>query len=121
MWFLCTLSAGNMTPLKLLKVRIFQKVSFIMAHCSYLEIYISLKIRLCLVDFEGKFQTNLQAKLFNFLVWKFKSIMVIFLLFLQNLSNRVLCTHCCCYSKELTSWNCNLMQKLQFQYVNSLE
>ena len=50
-------------------------------HCSFLDIYISRKIRLCVVDFEGKFQANLQAKLFNFLVWKFKSIILIFLLF----------------------------------------
>ena len=34
-------------------------------HCSYLDIYISRKIRLCVVDLEGKFQTNLQAKLFG--------------------------------------------------------
>ena len=32
------------------------------AHCSYLEIYVSRKIRLCVVDLESKFQTNLQAK-----------------------------------------------------------
>ena len=51
------------------------------AHCSYLDIYISRKIRFCVVDLEGKFQTNLQAKLLNFLVWKFRSITPIFLLF----------------------------------------
>ena len=51
------------------------------AHCSFLDIYISRKIRLCVVDLEGKFQTNLQAKLLNFLVWKFRSIILIFLLF----------------------------------------
>ena len=44
------------------------------AHYSYLDIYISQKIRFCVVDLEGKFQTNLQAKLLNFLVWKFRSI-----------------------------------------------
>jgi hypothetical protein len=38
------------------------------AHCSYLDIYISQKIRLCKGDFEGKFQFNLQAKLLNVLV-----------------------------------------------------
>ena len=37
-------------------------------HCSYLDIYISQKIRLCKGDFEGKFQFNLQAKLLNVLV-----------------------------------------------------
>ena len=38
-------------------------------HCTvlnYLEIYISWKIRLCVVDLEGKFQTNLQAKPITF-------------------------------------------------------
>ena len=49
--------------------------------CSYLDIYISRKIRLCVADLKGKFQTNLQAKLLNFLVWKFRSIILIFLLF----------------------------------------
>ena len=50
-------------------------------HTSYLDIYISQKIRLCVVDLEGKFQTNLQAKLLDFFVWKFRSIILIFLLF----------------------------------------
>ena len=31
---------------------------------SYMDIYISRTIRLCVVDLEGKFQTNLQAKHF---------------------------------------------------------
>ena len=52
------------------------------AHCSYLDIYISRKIRLCVVDLEGKFQTNLHAKSITFLVSKFRSINIfIFLLF----------------------------------------
>ena len=33
------------------------------SHCSYLDIYISQKTRLCLVDLEGQFQTILKAKL----------------------------------------------------------
>ena len=37
-------------------------------HCSYLDIYISQNIRLCKGDFEGKFQTILQAKGINFLI-----------------------------------------------------
>jgi len=53
-------------------------------HCSYLDIYISQKIRLCVVDLEGKVQTNVQAKLLNFLVWKFKLIILIFLLFFSE-------------------------------------
>ena len=70
-------------------------------HCSYLYIYISKKIRLCKSDFEGKFQFNLQAKSITFLDWKFRFTILIFHLFLQNLSNPLLFTHCCCYSKEL--------------------
>ena len=50
-------------------------------HCSYLNIYISQTIRLCKGDFEGKFQFNLQAKSITFLGWKFRSIILIFLLF----------------------------------------
>ena len=58
------------------------------SHCSYLNIYISQKIRLCAVDLKGKFQTNLQAKSITFLVWKFKYIMFIFPCFiLQDLIN----------------------------------
>ena len=37
-----------------------------------------------------------------------------FFYFLQNLSNPVLFTHCCCYSKELTCLNCDFCIKLQF-------
>ena len=50
------------------------------AHCSYLDIYISQKIRLCKDDFEDKFQFNLQAKSITFLVWKFRFIILSFLL-----------------------------------------
>ena len=32
-------------------------------------------------DFEGKFQPNLQAKTINFFIWKFRFILLIFLLF----------------------------------------
>ena len=56
-------------------------VSKAQPHCNYLEIYISQNIRLCNGDFEGQFQTNLQAKSITFLVWKFKFIINIFLLF----------------------------------------
>ena len=54
-------------------------------HCSYLAIYISQKIRLCVVDFEGQFQTSLQAESINFLISKFKSIIPIFLLFFAGI------------------------------------
>ena len=41
-----------------------------------------------------------------------------FFYFLQNLSNPLLFTHCCCYSKELTCLNWDLKQKSQLKYVN---
>ena len=50
-------------------------------HCSYFDIYISQKIRLCVVNLEGEFQTNLQTKPITFLVRKFRSIIINFLLF----------------------------------------
>ena len=63
------------------------------AQCTYLDIYISWKIRLCVVDKENKFQTNLQAKLINFLVWKLKIIILIFLLFFaQFVKSSAVCT-----------------------------
>ena len=43
------------------------------AHCSYLDIYISQNIRLCKCNFEGKF-----------LIWKFRFIILIFLLFVAE-------------------------------------
>ena len=54
------------------------------AHCSYLDIYISQNIRLCKGNFEGEFQTTLQAKGINFFIWKFRFIILIFLLFLAE-------------------------------------
>ena len=38
-----------------------------------MNIYISQKIRLCVVDLEGQFQTTLQAKPINLFIWKFRS------------------------------------------------
>ena len=93
------------------------------SYCSYLDIYISRKIRLCVVDFEGKFQTNLQAKLINFLVWKFRSTYYAnsYLIFFRICQIHCFFTYCCCYSKELTDLNCDFCMKLQFKYVNFLE
>ena len=54
-------------------------------HCSHLDIYISQKTRLCVVNLEGQFQTSLEAKLINFLIWKFRSIILIFLLFFAGI------------------------------------
>ena len=58
--------------------RIFLPVHI--SHCSYLDIYISQNIRLCKGDIEGKFQAVLQAKGIIFLIWKFRFIILIFLL-----------------------------------------
>ena len=64
-----------------LPFKIFKYIINVIAHCSYLNTYISQKIRLCVVDLEGKYQTTLQAKPINFLIWKFRSIVLIFLFF----------------------------------------
>ena len=58
-----------------------EPAAYPITNCSYLDIYISRKTRLCVVDLEGKYQTNIQAKLINFLVWKFRSIILNFLRF----------------------------------------
>ena len=88
------------------------------AYCSCLNIYISQKIRLCVVDLEGQFQTTLPAKAINFLTWKFRSIILIFLLFFAGFP--VLFAYCWCYSKELKYLNCNLMQKCDSNESNRL-
>ena len=54
-------------------------------HCSLLDVYISQKTRLCAVNLEDQFQTCLVAKLINFLIWKFRSIILIFLLFFAGI------------------------------------
>ena len=58
---------------------------FTVAHCSNLDIYISQKTRLCIVNLEGQFRVSLEAKLINFLIWKFRSIILIFLLFFAGI------------------------------------
>ena len=53
-------------------------------NCSYLDIYFSRKIRLSVVDLKGKFQTNLQAKLTNFFVWKLLIFLIFFAEFVKS-------------------------------------
>ena len=65
--------------------------------------------------------SNQQVKSITFLVWKFRFIILNFLLYLQNLSNPLLFTNCCGHSKELTCLNYDLMQKSRFKYVNCLK
>ena len=82
-------------------------------HCSYLDIYISRKIRLCIVfGRQMSNQTTGQTpQLFGLIIQiyytHFSSI------FLQNLSNPVLFTHCCCYVAMLTCLNYDFCIKCQ--------
>ena len=85
-------------------------------HCSYLNIYISQKIRLCVVDLEGQFQTTLQAKDINFLIWKFRSIILIFLLFFAGVvKSSAFCTLCLQFwveNSKFQFWSCFLQWEI---------
>ena len=70
--------------------------------CSCLNIYISRKIRLCVVDLEGQFQTTLQVKVINFF-----------------LKIQVYQAHA--MPKMLKSWSHVFCIKSQLKYFNSLE
>ena len=65
--------------------RIQQKI--ILLHCNYLDIYISRKIRLCVVDLKGQFQTTLEAKDIIFLSASLGLLFSFFFYFLQEFSN----------------------------------
>ena len=71
------------------------------SHCSYVNIYISWKRKVN----------------FNSLVWKFRSIILTFLL----LSNSLLFAHCCCYSKMVEIVKSYFCIKSQLEYFNSLK
>ena len=91
------------------------------ARFTYLAIYISQKIRLCLVDFEDQFQTSLQAESINFLNAKFKSIILIFLLFFAGIVKSTgLCTLSLLFQKGWSIWVMFCVNS-QLQYFNSLE
>ena len=63
------------------------------SQCSYLDIYISQNLKLCKGDFAGKFQIILQAKGINFFIWKFRFIILIFLLvFAEFVKSTAFCT-----------------------------
>ena len=87
--------------------------------CSYLNIYISQKIRLCVIDLESQFQTSLQASIINFLTQKFNSIILIFLLFFAGIVKSTVFVHCT-VTAILSSWNIGIaiwrMQKLDLKY-----
>ena len=76
-------------------------------HCNYLDIYISRKIRLCVVDLDGQFQTTLPVKDINLLIWKFRSIILIFLLFFAGNVKSTAFLH----TVNAIPKNCNLTQK----------
>ena len=88
------------------------------SHCSYWDIYISQKIRLCEGDFESKFQTIVQASIMNFLIWKFRSITLIFLLFFARVvKSTAFCTQLLLFQKgSVVS-----VTFLQLKHVKSLE
>ena len=92
------------------------------SHCSYWHIYISQKKSgFVMVILKTIFNSTYRPNLSLFWAGSSNLLYSIFFYFLQNLSNPLLFTHCCCYSKELAYLNCDLMQKLHFKYVNSLE
>ena len=98
-------------------------------YCSHLGIYILQKARLYVVNLESQFQTSLEAKLINLLIWKFRSIIFIFLLFfcrncqlqcflhtVHAISKRLKCLSLVfasnCYLSTSTLWNSsNSVQK----------
>ena len=59
-------------------------------HCSYLDIYISQNIRLCKGDFEGQFQTSLQARIIIFVPENSYLLYPFSFYFLHELSNPLL-------------------------------
>ena len=86
--------------------------------CSYLDIYISQNIRICKGDFEGQFQTILQAKVSIFWSENADLLFSFSFYFLQNLSNPVLLSRCCCYSKELTWLNNSISNNSTGQFFD---
>ena len=82
----------------------------------YLVIWMSQKNRLFEGDFEGKFQTSIQASITNFLIWKNRSIVLIFLLFfVGDVKSTAFRTHLVLFKN---GWNeSNFCIKLQFEYV----
>ena len=83
-------------------------------HCSYLNIYISWKISLCLINLEDQVQVNFLTKPIIFFIWKFKSIILIFALFFA---------HCWCYFQKVESFesNCNSSISTLGNSINSVQ
>ena len=98
-------------------------------HCSNLDIYISQNIRLCKGDFEGQFQTSLQARIMIFFIWKFISIKLIFLLHIFCRSYQIHCflptvaaisKRLICFSHIFPS-NCNSNMSTHWNTSNSVQ
>ena len=106
-------------PERYLSIKINQ--SFTLYITSYLDIYISQNIRLCKGDFEGQFQTSLQARIMIFLPENSYLLYPFSFYFLQELSNPLLFAHCCCYFKKVDMFESHFSIKLQLKLVNSLE
>ena len=63
------------------------------------------KTRLYVVNLEGQFQTSLEAKLINLLIWKFRSIILIFLLLLAGIvKSSAFCTLSMVFKKGWNVW-----------------
>ena len=82
-----------------------------LAHCSLSDIWISQKTRLCVVNLKDQFQTCLEAKLIIFLIWKFRSIILIILLFFAVVKSRAFCTDI--LSLCFSSWNSTYAKKMK--------
>ena len=65
----CMCSRSQWNSFRILtEIALTKAAGFAYSHCSHLDIYISQKTRLCVVNFEVQFQTSLEAKLINFLI-----------------------------------------------------
>ena len=92
------------------------------AHCSYLDIYISWKIRLGMrFIWKANFKPAYKSKLSIFWSENWNLLFSFFFYFLQELSNPVLFGHSRCYFKKVEISESRFCIKLQFKYFNSLE
>ena len=104
-----------------LKMSIWNNTNVVLLyHCNNIvgvtrvhwRIYILRKIRLCVVDLEGQFRTTLQAKDINLLIWKFRSItLIFFLIFVGVVKSSAFCTLLLLFQRVKSTKNCNLKQK----------
>ena len=92
---------------------------------SYLDIYISQNIRLWRVILSPNFKQLYRLKILNFLIWKFKSIILIFLLFFAwVVKSSAFCTHLILFQRVeictwIAIWSKNVTQTIQ-PFQNSI-